>query len=191
MKGNANEGMEAVMLGLEVRNDGTRWMKVNKNWRTMNGVENYISNALKRYQWLTADDFRITGTEETRRKPRNTMNAPSMDVYEGDVFMCSWGYSMSLVDFYQVVKVSKTGKSVNVRKLATRIVDGGCICSPEGAHVVPIMDCFVGDELKNKHIKGDYSAKHKPMFSVDGCGWRYAHLMEQIDPNGYYTSSWD
>ena len=47
-----------------------------------------------------------------------------MEVHEGDIFVSSWGYSMTLVDFYQVTKVSKTGKSVNVRKLASKVVPG-------------------------------------------------------------------
>lgn len=54
-----------------------------------------------------------------------------MEVHEGDIFVSSWGYSMTLVDFYQVTKVSKTGKSVNVRKLASKVVSGN-IDSPQG-----------------------------------------------------------
>lgn len=66
-----------------------------------------------------------------------------MEVHEGDIFVSSWGYSMTLVDFYQVTKVSKTGKSVNVRKLASKVVSGN-IDSPQGGYVTPIKDRFEG-----------------------------------------------
>ena len=35
----------------------------------------------------------------------------------GDIFHCGWGYSMTLNDFYQVVEITKSRKSVRVRKL--------------------------------------------------------------------------
>ena len=35
----------------------------------------------------------------------------------GDIFHCGWGYSMTLNDFYQVVEITKSRKSVKVRKL--------------------------------------------------------------------------
>lgn len=111
-----------------------------------------------------------------------------MEVHVGDIFVSSWGYSMTLVDFYQVTKVSKTGKSVNVRKLAYKVVDGAT-CSPQGGRVVPVKDCFVGEELKNKRIRGDYGMKPRPMFTVNDCAT--AHLVDGIDPNGYFMCNWD
>ena len=39
----------------------------------------------------------------------------------GDVMVCSWGYSMSLVDFYKVVKV--TSKSAFLLKMGNRTVE--------------------------------------------------------------------
>ena len=123
-----------------------------KHWRTMKGVENFIDKAIKTYPWLTRENFRINGTEEERRKPQTSTT--DVEVHVGDVFISVWGYSMTLVDFYQVTKVSKTGKSVNVRKLAHKVVDGA-ISSPQGGRVAPVKDCFVGEELKNKRIRGD------------------------------------
>lgn len=35
----------------------------------------------------------------------------------GDIFHCGWGYSMTLNDFYQVVEITKSRKSVKVKKL--------------------------------------------------------------------------
>lgn len=157
-----------------------------KYWRTMKGVENFIDKAIKTYPWLTRENFRINGTEEERRKSQTSTT--DMEVHVGDVFISVWGYSMTLVDFYQVTKVSKTGKSVNVRKLAYKVVDGAT-CSPQGGRVVPVKDCFVGEELKNKRIRGDYGMKPRPMFTVNDCAT--AHLVDGIDPNGYFMCNWD
>lgn len=192
------------MLSLEVQLDArtNRWMNVTENflsitshnhyrnckhWRTMKGVENYIAKAIETYPWLTRESFRINGIEEQRRKPRKT-NTTDMTVHEGDIFVCSWGYSMVLVDFYQVTKVSKTGKTINVRQLATKVIDGA-ISSPEGGYVIPIKDRFVGEELKNKRVKGDYGVNRRPMFSVNS--FSTAHLIDEIDPNGYFMCDWD
>lgn len=192
------------MLSLEVQinNRTNRWTNVTndflnitsrnhsngrKYWRTLQGVENYIAKAMKTYPWLTRENFRINGTEEERRKSQKTI-AADMEVHVGDVFVSSWGYSMTLVDFYQVTKVSKTGKSVNVRKLAHKVVDG-VISSPQGGRVAPVKDCFVGEELRNKRVRGDFGANPRPMFSVNDCAT--AHLVEEIDPNGYFMCDWD
>lgn len=192
------------MLSLEVKPNANadRWMNVTedflnitsrnhshacKHWRTMKGVENYIAKAIETYPWLTRESFRVNGTEEQRRQPRH-INATGMEVHEGDIFVCSWGYSMVLVDFYQVTKVSKTGKTINVRQLATKVIDGA-ISSPQGGYVTPIKDRFVGGELKNKRVKGDYSVNHRPMFTVNS--FSTAHLIDEIDPNGYFMCDWD
>lgn len=76
-----------------------------------------------------------------------------MEVHEGDIFVSSWGYSMTLVDFYQVTKVSKTGKSVNVRKLASKVVSGN-IDSPQGWYVTPIKDRFEGGGAEEQASQG-------------------------------------
>lgn len=122
-----------------------------KYWRTMKGVENFIDKAMKTYPWLTRENFRINGTEEERRKPQKT--AADMEVHIGDIFVSSWGYSMTLVDFYQVTKVSKTGKSVNVRKLAYKVVDGAT-CSPQGGRVVPRQELFRGGGVEKQAYQG-------------------------------------
>ena len=41
----------------------------------------------------------------------------------GDILSCTWGYSMTLVDFYKVIKVSPSGKSVTVQRLASDCVE--------------------------------------------------------------------
>lgn len=191
------------MLTLEVRINkrNNRWVDVTndflnansfsifsprKQWRTKKGVENYIDKAMAVYPWLTRESFRINGVEEGRRKPN--VRTTDIPVRVGDIFISSWGYSMTLVDFYEVTKVSKTGKSINVRKLAYEVVEGAT-CSPQGGRVLPVRGKYVGEELRNKRVRGDYSANPVPMFRVNEVA--DAYLIENIDPNGYYMCDWD
>lgn len=153
-----------------------------KTWRTMSGVEKFIDKAMRVYPWLQHENFRIKGTEEERRKPRVREAAGKVQV--GDVFLSAWGYSMDFVDFYQVTKVSATGKSVNVRKIKTTVVSGD-VNSPYGGRVMPVKDSFVGEELKNRRISGGII----PHFKVNESA--HASLLERVDPNGYYECHWD
>lgn len=152
-----------------------------KYWRTMKGVENFITKATKTYPWLTRKNFRINGTEEERRKTQVRETAGEVQV--GDIFLNVWGYSMNLVDFYQVTKVSATGKSVNVRRIKTAVVSGD-VNSPYGGRVMPVKDSFVGEELKNRRISGGITLRFKVNESA------HASLLETLDPNGYYECHW-
>lgn len=41
-------------------------------------------------------------------------------LHEGDILQSSWGYDMTIIEYYEVVKVSKSGRTVTVRELRTR-----------------------------------------------------------------------
>lgn len=85
----------------------------------------------------------IIGEPEPRRRQDNSTAVGQVHV--GDIFHCMWGYDMIINDFYEVVEVSKTGKSVITRKIATHM--DGDPCSPAGgAQVRPMLtgDRFIG-----------------------------------------------
>ena len=42
----------------------------------------------------------------------------------GDILYSSWGYSMTIVDFYKVIKVSPSGKSISLQPLHSDVVEG-------------------------------------------------------------------
>lgn len=46
-----------------------------------------------------------------------------MDVQVGDILTCSWGYSMTLVDYYRVTE--RKAKSIKLEKLESKILTGG------------------------------------------------------------------
>ena len=64
-------------------------------------------------------------------------------VKAGDVFVESWGYDQTNVDFYQVVKT--TAKSVEIKPIAGKHVGDG-----HQTRLVPDLDNFVGGYLAEK-----------------------------------------
>jgi len=41
----------------------------------------------------------------------------------GSIFQCSWGYDQTNVDFYEVLEISKSGKTVKVRQIRSHSDD--------------------------------------------------------------------
>ena len=69
----------------------------------------------------------------------------------GDIFHCGWGYSMTLNDFYQVVEITKSRKSVKVRKLNKFLTEH------DGYGQSGFQSCnkndFVGDHVSTHRIQ--------------------------------------
>ena len=47
----------------------------------------------------------------------------SEEIEVGQIFYASWGYDQTNIDFVQVVEVSKTGKTVKVRRMNQKILE--------------------------------------------------------------------
>ncbi len=54
-----------------------------------------------------------------------TATTTAATVKVGDIFVRSWGYDQTNVDFYEIVEVSKTGKTAKARKNKGAIVPDG------------------------------------------------------------------
>lgn len=52
----------------------------------------------------------------------------------GDFFECSWGYDQTNVDFYEVLSITPSGKSVKVRRVQTSTVSE----NGSSTHVAPL-----------------------------------------------------
>ena len=71
----------------------------------------------------------------------------------GDFLYCSWGYSMTIVDFYQVTAISKSGKSCTLTPVYGETVEGDAGYTGK---VVPTANPRTEKHhpvLKNKRIK--------------------------------------
>lgn len=94
-------------------------------------VEYFRSNRVKRPErvltrkpdQLIADRFKSLAEHKNRVSERRKERNVPHDYKEGDVLCCSWGYSMTIVDFYRVTKV--IGKqTVQLESLSKTSVDG-------------------------------------------------------------------
>ena len=47
----------------------------------------------------------------------------------GKIFYSSWGYEQTNIDFYEVVEVSKSGKSLTLQQIGSKIVEVNGWCS--------------------------------------------------------------
>lgn len=100
-----------------------------RKWKTMRGLENYRKTLIEKYGY-TLEDFKIKGEEA--EKTNNAIGKLKV----GDIMHASWGYDMTINDFYEVVEVSKTGKTVKIRPIAARYDGspndiGGCKAFPD------------------------------------------------------------
>jgi hypothetical protein len=86
---------------------------------------------------------------KAKRKTENDVLAASIAV--GDVFVASWGFEQTNINFYQVV--ARKGKSsVVLREIAKEDTREGGWAS---AYTKPLVDVFVGDEETHRLI-GDW-----------------------------------
>lgn len=66
---------------------------------------------------------KAAATRAKRREEEAVLIAEMEPVKVGDIFYSSWGYDQTNVDFYEVLSVSKTGKTAKVVKVHGRTVD--------------------------------------------------------------------
>lgn len=93
--------------------------------------------------------------KEEKAAQRRAAKKAGHSVKVGDIFVCSWGYEQTNVDFYQVVRT--TAASVVIREIgADREVDGF-----EQGTARPVKDRFIGDE-KLKRVSWDIDSEGQP-----------------------------
>ena len=67
----------------------------------------------------------------------------------GKIFYSSWGYEQTNVDFYKVIDVSKSGKTITLQKIGSQIVAVNGYCSEE---VIPNEERIIGEPLTGRRI---------------------------------------
>ena len=97
--------------------------------------DEYVSNQFAR----EAERNEAKEAEKTRKKAFKT----SFKV--GDILYSSWGYDQTNIDFYQVTEVSKTGKTIKIRKIKSKTVETVAWAQER---VVACPDEFCGGEMR-------------------------------------------
>ena len=162
------------------------------NYRTKRGVAKNMTcyvNSVGRVKWrsytlngtpkdgLTKEEMRYFEPEKYAEKQEQARerkmlakakaekNAADNPVKVGDIFKGSYGYEACIYDYFEVVAVSKTGKSVTVRELAQeRNSTGWCDWESRA-----ISGRYVGKPMrKNLNFDGN-----TPNFKVSSYEWAY------------------
>ena len=102
------------------------------------------------------------------------------NVVPGTIFSASWGYDMTIVDFYQVVK--RTGKSVYVRPIAANKDGGGW-----SGTTTAVKDSFTSATATRCLLKGNPKDKtnESVYINIDG------HLGRVWDGKPKYYNTMD
>jgi len=92
------------------------------------------------------------------------IDGPKADAKVGDIYVCSWGYEQTNIDYYQVVRVLP--KSVVVQAIdSTRSYDG-----PMHGQSFPIANRFCGEE---RTVRLRVDGTGGTSFRVNSFSWAY------------------
>lgn len=133
-----------------------RWSKYKQLWYNKQTEENIQFAKEVSEGIVNSNDFvknSDTVTEEV-------INAHGVKI--GDIFFTSFGYDMTLVDFYQVVKIMP--KSVSVKRINSEVVDGDCFTGK----CKPIKDNFTNDDVYTTRTDFSWNGKEKILKNADG-----------------------
>ena len=91
-----------------------------------------------------------------RREARKAEVAEGVDI--GTIFVNAWGYEQTNVDFYEVVDVTASGKSVHLRQIGYAGKDAGANwVGPMSDHVSPKKGAFIeGAPVITKRVTRGY-----------------------------------
>lgn len=67
----------------------------------------------------------------------------------GKIFYSSWGYEQTNIDFYKVIEVSKSGKTITLQKIGSQVVEVNGYCSED---VIPNENIIIDAPLKNRRL---------------------------------------
>jgi len=115
----------------------------------------------------------LEGTEAFRAERRAYRSGYTTDLQVGNILYSSWGYDQTNVNWYQVVEVKSSRKSVVVREVAGARTEDGFM----SGRSIPRRDQFVGEPMLKRVAKGDLLtiSDSQTAFPWDGkpkhCSW--------------------
>ena len=117
----------------------------------------HISFASESSRQLKIDEyFKIQRERQDSINKEKAEKKLPTTLMEGDILICSWGYDQTNVDFYQVVKVNKSGKSVHLQQISSNVTSNGAL-SMSGVSV-PNVDDFIS-EVFTKRVNSQNTIK--------------------------------
>jgi hypothetical protein len=96
----------------------------------------------------------------------------------GDLFVSSWGYDQTNIDFYQVVGVNPSGKTIKIQKISSKVIEDGVMAGK----ATPVMNTFEGPVM-TKLVKPSNHFR----YSLKITSYAYAYF-EADKTKAHYTS---
>lgn len=115
----------------------------------------------------------LEGAEAFRTERRAYRNGYTTKLQVGSILYSSWGYDQTNVNWYQVIEVKSSGKSVIVREIARDITEDGFM----SGRSIPKVSQFVGEPMLKRVTQGDRLTinESQSAFPWDGkpkhCSW--------------------
>lgn len=136
------------------------WHKVKKCWYSKQTEENL------NFAKTICND---TDTEITEIKPVENVHG----VKVGDIYYTSWGYDMTIVNFFQVISV--TAKRAKLKEINSKVVDGSAGYSGK---VIPVKDSFRENaKVITTGTDTSYDGKSTILKNCDGhMGYKYEDM---------------
>ena len=118
-------------------------------------VNVYFKNAAQREQYATEVVDRVNVNLEARAASRQARKHPAnaQAVEVGTLFVHSWGYDQTNVDYYEVVK--KSGSYVEVKAVASREVPGSSYPHGMACEVQPVPGAYLTDSYRMRDAHGN------------------------------------
>lgn len=102
----------------------------------------------------------LTWKAEQRAKKK----AFTTSLKAGDIMYTSWGYEQTNVDWFQVIEVKPSGKTIVIREIAGNLeTDSGC--GPMSGRTAPVKGKFVGEPMTKRVQQGDSVKIHQSAYA--------------------------
>lgn len=173
----------------DLKTNGFRWHNVKKCWY------NKISDlALSLVDKLSNGLEITTETTKAEKQPKEAINKYGVKI--GDLFVTSWGYEQTNVDYFQVVE-TKGEYMVKIREIGYKTVEAETDMS---SYVKPTKDKFLDTShwCNDKKIQDNNNEgiwKKIKCFSKDNSNYfidmsSFANAYPTKEDNKNFTSSW-
>lgn len=91
--------------------------------------------------YILKDISKLMSYEDRKVERAAERKAKVLEVKVGDLFVSSWGYEQTNVDFYQVIAVK--GKTFTIREIASKTVEGSTYPHGMADERMPVRDAFL------------------------------------------------
>ena len=133
---------------------------------------NYIFGTIERREEYIREQLDIAKGRQIMKEQQKAIRKGTPEMLEkikpGTIFLWSWGYDQTNLDFYQVV--SRDGQMVNIREIAQETVKGSTYSHGMADMRTAIKDAFLKDApIIRKRLQ--FTNDGRAYLTMDSFGW--------------------